>query len=245
MNRFVLLMILSMPIMTIAEPIYVDDKAMAGLHQDKSVDSPIIKVLPSGTTLEIIKRDTPMSQVKEPAGTSGWMDNKYLVDIAPGRAQLQSALDQISKLEAEIAGLKSGSNTTANTNTTGQDSESLAAITKENEELKQLLKSERLRIGELQTQTAELRNKLAKNSDNDDLMKQLDALAREKAELEKELNDTRTETPSSNDKINLEIGAFDWKKMLISIAISLFAGFIAGLFMLDWINRRKHGGFRI
>jgi hypothetical protein len=245
MNRFVLLLILFMPIMTIAEPIYIDDKAMAGLHQDKSVDSPIIKVLPGGTSLEIIRRDTPMSQVKEPGGTSGWMENKYLADIAPGRAQLQAALDQISKLESEIAVLKSGAGTATNTNTPDQNPEKLAAVTKENEELKQLLKSERLRIGELQTQTAELRNKLAKNNGDDDLMKQLDTLAREKAELERELNNIRTEALSPDEKINFEIGAFDWKKMLISVAISLFAGFIGGLFVLDWINRRKHGGFRI
>ncbi len=231
--------------MTIAETIYIDDKAMAGLHQDKSVDSPIIKVLPSGTTLEIIRRDTPMSQVKDPGGASGWIDNKYLADTAPGRAQLQTALDQISKLEVEIAGFKSGAGTTTNINTTGQSTETLAAVTNENEELKQLLKSERLRIGELQTQTAELRNKLAKNTGDNDLMKQLDTLAREKAQLERELNDIRAVAQPSNNKINFEIGEFNWKKMLISIAISLFAGFITGLFVLDWINRRRHGGFRV
>jgi predicted nucleic acid-binding Zn-ribbon protein len=134
---------------------------------------------------------------------------------------------------------------TTNINTTGQSSESLAAVTNENEELKQLLKSERLRIGELQTQTAELRNKLSKNTGDNDLMEQLDTLAREKTELERELNNMRTVAQPSNNKINFEIGEFDWKKMLISIAISLFAGFIAGLFLLDWFNRRKHGGFRI
>ena len=245
MNRFVLLMILLMPIMTVAESVYIDDKVMAGLHQDKSVDSPIIKLLPSGTKLEIIRRDTPVSQVKEPGGASGWMDNKYLADTAPGRAQLQAALEQISKLEAEIADLKSGAGMTTNINTTGQSSESLAAVTNENEELKQLLKSERLRIGELQTQTAELRNKLSKNTGDNDLMEQLDTLAREKTELERELNNMRTVAQPLNNKINFEIGEFDWKKMLISIAISLFAGFIAGLFLLDWFNRRKHGGFRI
>jgi SH3 domain protein len=245
MNRFILLLILLMPIVTIAESVYIDDKVMAGLHQDKSVDSPIIKVLPSGTTLEIIRRDTPVSQVKEPGGASGWIDNKYLADIAPGRAQLQAAQERISKLEAEIVDLKSSGNTAANINTTGHGTESLAAVTNENEELKQLLKSERLRIGELQTQTAELRNKLSKNTGDNDLMEQLDTLAREKTELERELNNMRAVAQPSNNKINFEIGEFDWKKMLISIAISLLVGFIAGLFVLDWINRHRHGGFRI
>ena len=241
MKRCVLLLILLMPVMVIAEPVYVNDKVMVGLHQDKSVDSPILKVLPSGTTLEIVRRDTPLSQVKVPDGATGWIDNKYLADAAPGRAQLQSALDQISKLEAEIAGLKSG---TAVRAVTGTDD--VGKITKENDELKQLLKSERLRIGELQTQTAELRNRLAKSNGGDsDLMEQLDILAREKAELEKELGKIQTGTQSSQEKVKLEIGQFDWKKMLISVAISLLAGFIAGLLVLDWINRRRHGGFRI
>jgi len=119
-------------------------------------------------------------------------------------------------------------------------------ITKENEELKQLLKSERLRIGELQTQTAELRNKLAKSNGGDsDLIEQLDTLTREKAELEKELGKIKTGTQPSQEKIKLEIGEFDWKRMLIAVAVSLLIGFIAGLLLLDWMNRRRHGGFRI
>jgi uncharacterized protein YgiM (DUF1202 family) len=241
MKRYVILLMLLMPIMVIAEPVYIDDKVMVGLHQDKSVDSPLLKVLPGGTTLEIIRRDTPLSQVKDPDGMTGWIDNKYLTNTAPGRAQLQTALDQISKLEAEIAGLKSGTVATA---TSGADD--VVKITKENEELKQLLKSERLRIGELQTQTAELRNKLAKSNGGDsDLIEQLDTLAREKAELEKKLSNIQSGAQYSPEKVRLEIGEFDWKKMLISVAISLLAGFIAGLLVLDWINRRRHGGFRI
>lgn len=240
MKRCVILLMFLIPAMVIAESVYIDDKLMVGLHQDKSVDSPILKVLPAGTTLEIVRRDTPLSHVKDPDGTTGWIDNKYLANAAPGRAQLQTALDQISKLEAEITALKSGA---APTTSTG--AADLIKITKENEELKQLLKSERLRIGELQTQTAVLRNKLAKSSGNTDLAEQLDTLAREKAELEKELSNLKTNAQPSTDEIRFEIGDFDWKKMLISVAVSLLIGFIAGLLLLDWFNRRRHGGFRI
>lgn len=241
MKRSVILLMFLIPAMVVAEPVYIDDKLMVGLHQDKSVDSPILKVLPGGTTLEIVRRDTPLSQVKDPGGSTGWIDNKYLTDAAPGRTQLQTALDQISKLEAEIASLKSATVATAPTR-----ADDVVKITKENEELKQLLKSERLRIGELQTQTAELRNKLAKSNGGDsDLIEQLDTLTREKAELEKELGKIQTGAQPSQEKVKLDIGEFDWKRMLISIAVSLLAGFIAGLLLLDWMNRRRHGGFRI
>lgn len=242
MKRCVLLLTLLAPALPAAEPVYIDDKVMAGLHQDKSVDSPILKILPSGTTLELLRRDTPLSQVKDPDGATGWMDNRYLVDTAPGRAQLQAALDQISKLETEIAGLKSRSADVA----ADQDTVPLEKIKRENEELKQLLKSERLRIGELQTQTAELRNQLAKNNGGDTgLLAQLDTLAREKAALEKQLSSLQAGSGSSPEKIRLEIGEFDWRKMLVSVAVSLLAGFITGMLVLDWMNRRRHGGFRI
>ena len=244
MHRFALLLLFLTPSLAAAETTYIDDKVMVGVHQDKNVDSPIIKILPSGTALEIIKRDNPLSQVKEPGGASGWIDNRYLVNAAPGRAQLQIAENRIKQLETDLASLKSTTPApvTVPGPSTGND---VAAITKENEELKQLLKSERLRVGELQAQTAELRNKLDKNGDNSGLLEQVDALTKEKTELQDQISALQSKADTAQTPVSLDIGEFDWKKMLTSIGISLIAGFIAGLYVLDLIIRRRHGGFRV
>jgi len=93
-------LLISLPLFVCAETVYIDDKIKIGLHQDKDIDSPIIKLLPGGTALEVVKRDTPLTQVKEPGGTSGWIDNRYLVDAAPGRAQLLQLQEKAGKLEA-------------------------------------------------------------------------------------------------------------------------------------------------
>lgn len=220
-----------------ADTLYIDDKVLVGMHQENSVDSPILKVIPSGTALDVIKQDKPLSQVKGPDGTTGWIDNKYLVKTAPGRAQLQEAEDKISQLEAQVSALKS--------NTAPENPSTDKNLAKDNEDLKQLLKSERLRVGELQAQTAELKNKLAHENNNDESAKKLETLASENAGLKKQIDNLQKTAGNPSKKINIDLGAFNWKKMLISISISLILGFAAGIYVLDLIIRRRHGGFRV
>ena len=57
-----------------AETAYIIDKLLVGLHEDKALNSAIIKLLPTGTRLFIIKREGNLAQVKTPGGTTGWVD---------------------------------------------------------------------------------------------------------------------------------------------------------------------------
>jgi uncharacterized protein YgiM (DUF1202 family) len=225
---------------TWAEDIYLDDKIMVGLHQDKSVDTPIIKLLPGGTKLELVKRDLPLSQVRDADGTFGWIDNNYLTDTPPGRAQLQIALEKIAGLEGELTNLR----TTPATGVRPEDGQQASKLAQENEDLKQLLKSERLRVGELQAQSAELKNKLGQIPDNSKLVNQLQQLKQEKTELENRL-DTLQSEKNTERKITIDMGALNWKKLLVYIASGLVIGFIFGLYLMDLLVRRRHGGFRI
>jgi SH3 domain protein len=222
-----LLLFFILPLTAMAENVYIDDKVMVGLHQDKDIDSTIIKLLPSGTALEVLKRDTAFTQVKEPGGASGWVDNRYLVDAAPGRAQAVQLQEKISKLEAELAALKAGKNTTPASDT---DNQKLAALGKENEELKQQLQSEQLKVGELQAQAAELRNKLSQETTG-----------------EQNASDATTGNTEIDPLSRLGLGAGDsgWRAILIGIAVCIIIGLIGGAFLMDWNNRRRHGGFRV
>lgn len=220
-----------------AETIYIDDNVLVGIHRENSIDSEILKVIPSGTALQVIKQDKSLTQIKSPDGTTGWIDNKYLVKTAPGRAQLQEAQDRITQLEKEITDLKSNTNT--------GNPESNTDLAKENDDLKQLLKSERLRVGELQAQAAELKNKLGHENNNTETTKKLEQLASEKAELQKQIETLQTTANNQSKNISIDISQFNWKKILITICISLVLGFAAGVYVLDLIIRRRHGGFRI
>ena len=237
---FLLIYLLLLSVFVSAEDIYLDDKVMIGLHQDKSVDTPIIKLLPGGTRLDLIKRDTPLSQVRDTEGTYGWIDNNYLADAPPGRARLQTALDKVAALEAEISELKTSPPEAGNRDERRQSSD----LEKENEELKQLLKSERLRVGELQAQTAELKNKLGNRPDDSKIAKQLQQLKQEKSDLEKKISSLQSDK-HTEPGIIIDISKPDWKTMLIYAGISLVIGIFLGLYLLDLVNRRRHGGFRI
>lgn len=239
-HRILATALLVLSFCTWAEDIYLDDKIMVGLHQDKSVDTPIIKLLPGGTRLDLVKRDSPLSQVRDADGIYGWIDNNYLTDTPPGRAQLQIALEKVARLEEELANLR----TSPATGVRSQDGQQTSALAKENEELKQLVKSERLRVGELQAQSAELKNKLGQMPDNSKLVNQLQQLKQEKTELVNRLESLETGKKTERN-ITIDMGEINWKKLLIYIGAGLVIGFILGLYLMDLVIRRRHGGFRI
>ena len=224
-----LLLVILMPLPGFAATIYIDDKVMVGLHQDKDVDSPIIKTLPSGTVLELLKRDTPLSQVKEPAGSSGWIDNRYLADAAPGRAQLAQLQEKAAKLETELSTLKANSQNASPP--AGADAQKLAGLLKENEELNQQLKSERLKTGELQAQAAELRNQLSQAATQERSASGSDA--------------TTDAAAGASDIFGLSTDYPGWRALLTGIIICIVIGLLGGAFLMDWRNRQRHGGFRI
>ena len=66
-----------------AETVYITDSLLVGLHEEKSIDSAILKVLPTGTTLEVIKRDNEFVNVRDPKGVTGWISNSYLITNDP------------------------------------------------------------------------------------------------------------------------------------------------------------------
>lgn len=226
-----LVLILFMPLPGFAETVYIDDKVVVGLHRDKDIDSPITKTLVSGTALELLKRDTPLSQVTEPGGASGWIDNRYLTDTAPGLAQLQQLQEKAGKLEAELSALKAAApNASA---PAGADAQNFSALAKENEELNQQLQSERLKTGELQAQAAELRNQLSQ------------AATRSGADA----NDAGTGDDSAAavpaEKPGFNPGERGWRFILASVLVCIAVGMAGGIFFMDWLNRRRHGGFRV
>jgi hypothetical protein len=118
--------------------------------------------------------------------------------------------------------------------------------------LKGKLSAEKLKIGELQTQIAELEAKVAERpltpadtiiaeleDTNKKLTRELEAAMQSNIELESELDD-REGSPIPT----LVVEGFS-KLVLAVIGIALLLAFGAGLYFMDYLNRRRHGGFRI
>ena len=81
---------------------YGIDKLLVGVHQDQDLNSAIIKVLPTGTKLEVVKRDGELALIKDPEGTSGWVDAAYLMEEVPASVRVKALTDENAALTAKL-----------------------------------------------------------------------------------------------------------------------------------------------
>lgn len=208
-----------------AETVYVIDELKIGLHESPSINSPIIKLITSGTELSIVDRIDDLVQVKDPEGTQGWINEKYVLNNKPGKAR-------INELEKEIELLKSGTLMTENNNDSA-----------EQKELIQQLNSERLKSGDLQAQLADLRAKIANVDNSDQFASTINSLTKENEQLKAQLESSGIQIEETSDSMFFSLQG--WKQYLFAILIVLIIGMVAGAFVLDYFNRRRHGGFRV
>lgn len=89
-----------------AETAFVIDQLFVGVHQDRALDSPIIKVLPSGTPLEVLARDGEFAWVQMEDGAAGWVDVSYLMADKPAKLALAERETEFSGAENEMTELQ-------------------------------------------------------------------------------------------------------------------------------------------
>ena len=221
-----------------AETLYVIDSLNIGLHQERSVDSPITKLVPSGTELTVIERADDLILVKEPEGIQGWINVKYVVAQKPGRARLAVLENENNKLLKEIEILKTKSQTAINTGST--------AATGSQKQLEQQLNSERLKAGELQAELTDLKARIADLDDSDKFLSKIEKLKQENKQLIAQMQSSGIDVKDTDLSVNNGTFGFANRKQLITTCIIvLIIGVAAGAYLLDFLNRRRHGGFRV
>lgn len=211
-----------------AEVTYVIDELQIGMHKENRTDSPIIKLVPSGTELEVLTRENDVVRVREPGGETGWVHQRYLIATAPDNTRLLELQKRNTALEKQVQQLKSGAKTTDDADT---------------KQLEQQLNSERLKVGQLQAQLADLKASLGNISDDDELLEEMERLREANNELVSQLAMAGVEVPA--EKRDPLLSANNWKMIVISLLSLFILGVAAGAFLLDYINRRRHGGFRV
>ncbi len=241
--RYSLFILLLAPVTASAEIAYVIDQVKVGLHQDNSLDSPVIKLLATGAELEVLGRNEPLSQIKDTDGVTGWIKNEYLQAEKPTRRLFEEVSSRNQQLKNEIAKLKTQLQQNGN-------DQQLKTLTEENKALKQDLKSARLKAGELEAELSKLRKTAAAadNGDNRELYTRIATLEQEKVRLEEELQGLQNppeDSSLSQDLISLKNRGGYLKRHAYYLLAALIAGLVAGLLLYDVINRRRHSGFRV
>ncbi len=239
-----------------AEEAYITDQLKAGLHEDKSLDSAIIKVVPTGTSLEIIKREEQLSFVRDESGVSGWISNDYLKNTPPGQASNDELQARADTLEARLNDmreeklaleeqLKSGNKRPPKT------VRNLNQLKQDHARLEQDFKAEKLKNGKLQIELTELRKRVGQDSDTDTLYRQISTLEEDKKTLEIQLAQTLEKYGDAEGTAGGSRGSLGGgfnpgvRNMMIYLLVTLVLGLFGGAYILDFVNRRRHGGFRI
>ena len=257
-TRFCTLLILGcwLPVASAApDTVYVIDELLVGVHQNKDLDSAIIKVLRTGTPLEVLRREGELAYIQDPDNVRGWVDSAYLTNDRPATIRVAELEKEKVSLELRIKTLEQ----TPSPAPAGADfaadlraaEAQIEAFTKENTELKGKLSGERLRAGKYQSELATLRTQIKRAEVPLDV--RLAELERARDGLENALDDAQNhieklEARSSKEDVSalvpmvLESYA---TTLIVLLAAIVAAAFGVGVYFMDSMNRRRHGGFRV
>ncbi len=86
-----------------AESVWVSDQFEVMLRTGPSTSNAIERMLPSGTRLEVLERDTETgySRVRTSGGTEGWVLTRYLMNEPSAREQLQTLTQRLTSANQE------------------------------------------------------------------------------------------------------------------------------------------------
>ncbi len=103
-----ILLMLGMTLSAYAQTVYVTDKVLLGVYKEKG-QSELVKVVPTGTPLEILEKDGNNARVRDPDGVEGWVDASYLVNNKPAQLQIldltdkhRQATEDLKKSKADV-----------------------------------------------------------------------------------------------------------------------------------------------
>lgn len=84
-----------------AETVYVAERIRIGLRADMAETSPVVKTAETGAPLEVVERLEKLVRVRDPQGTEGWIEARYLTPDPPARSQLAKLQEDLAKSRAQ------------------------------------------------------------------------------------------------------------------------------------------------
>ncbi|MCR4346336.1 MAG: TIGR04211 family SH3 domain-containing protein [Sulfuricaulis sp.] len=80
-----------------AETVYIAERIRIGLRAEMDEASPVVKTVETGTLLEVVERVDKFARVRDPQGTEGWIEARYLTPDPPARLQLTKLQEDLAK----------------------------------------------------------------------------------------------------------------------------------------------------
>ncbi len=204
---------------------HITDKLVAGLYGAPSAEGTPIRLLSSGTPLDVLERAGDFALVRLADQTQGWVEATYVTEEKPAKAVLLETQARLRQMGLELAALREKQALP------GPDSPAGAgeAVTR------QALVEAEERIAELER---ELAAKLPEGAAQRRLM-ELEGSVQQALRLLADAQGYELHRPRAAEGV---VGRF--RSWIVGL-IALLLGFGAGVALLDYHNRRRHGGFRV
>ena len=243
--------------MALAEDRYVTDQIMLGVHQDPEAESALVTSIPSGARVELLESQGDFSKIKLKNGTAGWVISSYLIKEKPAAAELddlstkyqeaaktastkereaQLWRDELSNAKTLIKDLKKKLANGESLDSIEEAMKKVEQANKDNNSLKQ-------QINELQ---AEL--KTLKTINKDDAVVKLQQYEKENLAFKTRiaaalanLEGKTVPTPEELASIRPDFPLWFWSLLLLMGIV----GLTGGIALMDYKNKRRHGGFRL
>jgi hypothetical protein len=82
---------------------HITDKLLAGLYEEPSSGQKPVKLLASGTPVDVLEKRGGYQRVKLADGTEGWVNGSYVTEEKPAQVKLSEAQARMTELEAQLA----------------------------------------------------------------------------------------------------------------------------------------------
>ena len=193
--RFLIGLLVLLPMLAAGETGYVTDRLMLGLHRAADTSDRPFRSLESGTEFEIVSRDRQYARVRLADGTEGYVKVAYVVFEPPAKLIVNQTQAEVERLTAEL------------------------------DEAKTAFAEPAAVIDSLKTQAESLESERAA------ALSRVEALEAENAAYQSRAERYQYSLP------------YTW--VAGAIGVCLVAGFLAGLWWIDYRSRKRHGGIRI
>jgi len=91
-----------LPLPGIAEMLYVTDKIHIAMRAAPGKEAALLKMLASGTALEVLVKEGNQMQVRDPEKIEGWVDAGYLIPQLSTRVQMEKMQAQLQQAQVAL-----------------------------------------------------------------------------------------------------------------------------------------------
>ncbi len=229
---------------------HITDKLVVGMYAQASPEGSPLKLLSSGTPIEVLQTKDGYTQVRLADDTEGWVSSSYITEEKPAKAMLAETQAKLRQMGIELAALREKQ-------VAESDAQQAAASAKASEregELSDSLEKAEARVAELeaeldsslgraQERVAELEQQLSERPAVESVMQQTDDLQQRVDQAVRLLGGAQA-APFSGSMSPADENPLVRHRYWIIGGVALLLGFIAGGLFVDYRFRRRHGGFR-